>query len=111
MVFIIIAVILLQYIFAIFCLLKLAYMDVGKNRFIMWNMLILLLFFIGGAVFLVYYSKHPELRISKQSPTESSAPTEEQAGDGGADIASIDTDEPVAAADEVKQDNDNADPS
>ena len=67
-VFIIIAVVLMQYAFAIFCLLKLAYMDLDKNRYILWNLFILIVLFIGGAVFLVYYSKHPELRIPKDAP-------------------------------------------
>lgn len=64
-VFIIIAVVMLQYAFAIFCLLKLAYMDLPKERYILWNLFVLIVFFIGGIVFLVYYSKHPELRIQK----------------------------------------------
>ena len=66
-VFIIIAVVLVQYAFAVFCLLKLAYMDISRNRYILWNVFILIVFFIGCAVFLVYYSKHPELRISKDA--------------------------------------------
>ncbi|MDE7106949.1 MAG: hypothetical protein K2O39_01355 [Clostridiales bacterium] len=64
-VFIIIAAVLVQYAFAVFCLLKLAYMDFDKKRYILWNLLILIVFYIGCVVFLVYYSKHPELRISK----------------------------------------------
>lgn len=66
-VIIIIAVVLLQYAFAVFCLLKLAYMDLTKDRYILWNLFILIVFFIGGAVFLVYYKKHPELRIPKDA--------------------------------------------
>lgn len=69
-VFIIIAVVMLQYAFAVFCLLKLAYMDIPKNRYILWNLFILIAFFIGGIVFLVYYSKHPELRIPKDGLPE-----------------------------------------
>lgn len=65
-VFIIIAVVLVQYAFAVFCLLKLAYMDISRNRYILWNVFILIVFFIGCAVFLVYYGRHPELRISKE---------------------------------------------
>ena len=68
---IIIAVVVVQYAFALFCLLKLAYLDIDKKYYILWNVFILLVFFIGGAVFLVYYYKHPELRLSK-------APTAEQ---------------------------------
>ncbi|MDE5563058.1 MAG: hypothetical protein K2J01_05885 [Clostridiales bacterium] len=69
-VLIIIAAVLLQYAFAVFCLLKLAYMDFDKKKYILWNLLILIVFYIGGAVFLVYYNKHPELRIAKDVPTE-----------------------------------------
>ena len=69
---IIIAVIVVQYAFALFCLLKLAYLDIDKKYYILWNVFILIVFFIGGAVFLVYYYKHPELKLSN-------APTAEQA--------------------------------
>ncbi|MDE7406176.1 MAG: hypothetical protein K2M89_04825 [Clostridiales bacterium] len=69
-VFIIIAAVLLQYAFAVFCLLKLAYMDFDKKKYILWNLLILIVFYIGGVVFLVYYSKHPELRIAKDVPAQ-----------------------------------------
>ena len=72
---IIVAVVALQYAFALFCLLKLAYFDIPKNKYILWNLLILIVFFIGGAVFLVYYYKHPDKRISKQ-PAQQSDPVE-----------------------------------
>ena len=67
-VLIIIAVVMVQYAFAIYCLLKLAYMNLSKNYYILWNLFILIVFFIGGAVFLVYYYKHPELRIKSAPP-------------------------------------------
>ena len=67
---IIIAVVVVQYAFALFCLLKLAYLDIDKKYYILWNVFILLVFFIGGAVFLVYYYKHPELRLSKAQTAE-----------------------------------------
>lgn len=63
---IIVAVVVLQYAFALFCLLKLAYLDIDKKFYILWNLFILVVFFIGGAVFLVYYYKHPELRVPKE---------------------------------------------
>ena len=69
-VLIIIAAVLLQYAFAVFCLLKLAYMDFDKKKYILWNLLILIVFYIGGAVFLVYHNKHPELRIAKDAIAE-----------------------------------------
>lgn len=54
---IIVAVVVVQYAFAIFCLLKLAYLDIPKKQYVLWNLLILLVFFIGGAAFLIYYYK------------------------------------------------------
>lgn len=54
---IIIAVVAVQYGFAIFCLLKLAYLDISKKQYALWNVFILLVFFIGGIVFLAYWSK------------------------------------------------------
>ncbi len=76
---IIIAVVVLQYAFALFCLLKLAYLDIDKKYYIIWNVFILLVFFIGGAVFLVYYYKHPELKLSKAQTEEQPAQQTEQA--------------------------------
>ena len=76
-VFIVIAVVMVQYGFAIYCLLKLAYMNLSRNHYILWNLFILIVFFIGGAVFLVYYFKHPELRI-KATPTTESAQEQTQ---------------------------------
>lgn len=79
-VFIIIAVVMLQYAFAVFCLLKLAYLDLSKQHYFLWNLFILIVFFIGGIVFLVYYSKHPELRIPKDAlPEENKAEKTEEA--------------------------------
>ena len=96
---IIIAVVLLQYAFAIFCLLKLAYMSLSKERYILWNLFILIVFFIGGAVFLVYYSKHPELKI-KDAPAQDNAAepeaeqtqAEEQKARGEEETATADPD-------------------
>lgn len=75
---IIIVLIVLQYAFALFCLLKLAYFDVSRRDYILWNLFILLGVFVGGIVFLVYYYKHPEKLIPK-TPTEKieDAPAEE----------------------------------
>lgn len=92
-VFILIAAVLIQYGFAVFCLLKLAFMDITKNKYILWNLLILFAFYVGGAVFLVYYYKHPELRIKKTpeqvdgeqteqtEQTEQAEPTKEQSAE------------------------------
>lgn len=64
---ILIAVVVLQYAFAIFCLMKLAYLDVTKKEYVLWNLLILLVFFIGGGAFLVYHHKVKEYRSIKPS--------------------------------------------
>lgn len=53
----IIIVVAVQYAFALFCLLKLAYLDISKRDYVLWNLFILLVFFIGGIAFLVYYYK------------------------------------------------------
>ncbi|MDE6401049.1 MAG: hypothetical protein K2L54_00375, partial [Clostridiales bacterium] len=63
---IVVPIVVLQYAFALFCLLKLAYFDASRKQYILWNIFILIVFFIGGAVFLVYYFKHPEKRIAKE---------------------------------------------
>lgn len=79
-VFILIAAVLVQYAFAVFCLLKLAFMDITKNKYILWNLFILFVVYIGGAVFLVYYYKHPELRIQKtpDEPEKAQEQTEQE---------------------------------
>ncbi|MCH5162179.1 MAG: hypothetical protein J1G38_01665 [Clostridiales bacterium] len=54
---ILIVIVALQYAFALFCLLKLAYLDITKREYVLWNLFILLVFFIGDIAFLVYYYK------------------------------------------------------
>ena len=83
---IIIAVIAAQYALALFCLLKLAYLDISKKQYVLWNLFILIVFFIGAAVFLVYYRKvKDEKRITpyveEQEPQEQ-AGEENSAADG-----------------------------
>lgn len=72
----IVAVVLAQYAVATACLLKLAYLDIDKKQYIWWNLLILIIFFIGCGVFIVYYVKHPEKRLSA-NPTASEDQTAE----------------------------------
>lgn len=72
---IIIAVIAVQYGFALFCLLKLAYLDISKKEYVLWNLFILLIFFIGGITFLIYWFKVKDTkRITPYTPN--SAETE-----------------------------------
>lgn len=85
---ILISLIAVQYAFALFCLLKLAFFDISKKEYVIWNLLILLVFFIGGAAFLVYYFKHPDKHIAKQeasgsvTQTAEEKPTEEEVAVG-----------------------------
>ncbi len=65
----IIAVIVVQYGFAVFCLVKLAYIDLPRKTYILWNVFILLAFFVGGIVFLIYYARVGKHK--KISPYES----------------------------------------
>ena len=52
-----IVIIAVQYAVAVFCLLKLAYLDISKREYVLWNIFILIVFFIGDIAFLVYYYK------------------------------------------------------
>lgn len=79
---IIISIVVLQYAFALFCLLKLAYLDISRKSYILWNLFILIVFFIGGAAFLIYYFKHPELKIAAVPPPQE---REESGRNGEAD--------------------------
>lgn len=54
---IIISVVAVQYALALFCLLKLAYLDIEKRTYVLWNIFILLVFFVGDITFLIYYYK------------------------------------------------------
>ncbi|MCH5350731.1 MAG: hypothetical protein J1F39_02025 [Clostridiales bacterium] len=73
-----VVVIAAQYGFATFCLMKLATIDLPRKNYALWNVFIILVFFIGGIVFLIYYSKVKEsLRIPPYVPTGES--------EGGAD--------------------------
>lgn len=100
---IVVAVVVLQYAFALFCLLKLAYTDVSKKQYILWNLLILIVFFIGGAAFLIYYYRHPDKRVSKDIP--SSVATADSA-DKTENSSAENTDEPEQDSDVDPDDGD-----
>lgn len=53
----IIAVVLVQYSLAMFCLYKLAFLDISKKQYVLWNLFILLVFFVGDIAFLIYWFK------------------------------------------------------
>lgn len=94
-----VAIVAVQYAFALLCLVKLAYMDIGKREYVLWNLLILLVFFIGGIIFLVYYYKKGKDRCIKpyeaseqQSNADSTPSVEDSAVVGNA--AAAETTEP-----------------
>lgn len=74
----IIAVVLVQYALATFCLLKLAFLDVSKKEYVLWNLFILLVFFIGDIAFLIYWSK---VKDKKRIPPLPPAAEQPQAQD------------------------------
>lgn len=78
----IIAVVLVQYALATFCLLKLAFLDISKKEYVLWNLFILLIFFIGDIAFLIYWSK---VKDKKRIPPMPPAPETDVAPetDGG----------------------------
>ncbi len=82
---IVIAVVAVQYAFALFCLLKLAYLDITKREYVLWNLFILLIFFIGGISFLVYYGK---VKDAKKIPPYNPDTVEPENGAEKADAAS-----------------------
>lgn len=80
----IILVVAVQYAFALFCLLKLAYLDITKKEYVLWNLFILLVFFIGGAVFLVYWFKVKDTkRIPPFVPSEDKDGNDKSDGESG----------------------------
>jgi len=54
---IIFIIVILQYIYAIFALSQLAYLKISIKKYILLNLFIVLIFFIGSTVFLLIYKK------------------------------------------------------
>lgn len=75
---IVLPIVIVQYAFALFCLLKLAFFEADTKHYVLWNVFILIVFFIGGAVFLVYYYKHPEKHLSKDGEKTEKKDEQEQ---------------------------------
>lgn len=103
---IIIAVIAVQYAFALFCLLKLAYLDITKKEYVLWNLFILIVFFIGGIAFLVYYSKVKDTKSIKPAATapENTDGTETDArADAGDAVETENVDVSDSVADEGEE--------
>ena len=81
---IIIAIVIVQYGLALFCLLKLAYLDLTKKEYVLWNVFILIVFFIGDIAFLIYYGKVKDTkRIPPYVPEEKT--TDEPTGETESD--------------------------
>lgn len=78
----IVAIVAVQYAFATFCLLKLAYLDISKREYTLWNLFILLIFFIGGTAFLVYYHKVKDEKRIPPMPDVQSVDNAQTATDG-----------------------------
>lgn len=56
---------------AMFCLYKLARVDQPLSHYILWNIFIIVVFFIGDAVFLIYYYKSKNIKIIDMTPIAS----------------------------------------
>lgn len=85
---ILIPVVLLQYGFALFCLVKLVFLDLPKKKFFLWNFFILLVVGVGIITFLVCYfgfrdkvfPKQPEPPAETENGSDSAAaPSEKNA--------------------------------
>lgn len=65
--FVVAPLLLLQYGVAVFCLTRLAYCKLSVRAYVLWNLFILLVFFVGSIVFLVYYYTHRDkLRLTRE---------------------------------------------
>lgn len=98
---IIIAIVAVQYAIATFCLLKLAYLDISKREYVLWNLFILLVFFVGDAVFLAYYFRVKDTKkIPPYTPEvsgDAASDTTENKADGDAPTDGSDTQDDVSA--------------
>lgn len=102
----IIIVVAVQYAFALFCLLKLAYLDISKRDYVLWNLFILLVFFIGGIAFLVYYYKvGKNKRIPPYTPEADALQASENTADEQKSETEPASDEKTEASDEPTDNN------
>lgn len=102
---ILIVVIVLQYAFALICLLKLAYFDVPKTHYILWNLFILIVFFIGGIAFLIYYYMHPDKHIAPA--TDAALPDQADAAENAEQADAAENAEQTAAPEAASEQADN----
>lgn len=61
-----------QYALALFSLTRLAYCNISIKKYVMWNLLCLLVFFIGSTVFLIYYYTHKTQLTKKEEHRQDS---------------------------------------
>lgn len=100
---IIIAVVAVQYAFALFCLLKLAFLDITKKEYVLWNLFILLVFFIGGLAFLIYYNKVKSTKRIQPYKADDAAPQPQPSEDATADTATDATGDKEDNAENIEQ--------
>lgn len=107
-----IAVIVVQYGFAVFCLVKLAYLDLPRKTYILWNVFILLAFFVGGIVFLIYYArggkdKRIEMNASQVIETDETADdTAETVESAESDGDNVGAEEPATHEEDTENNSD-----
>lgn len=58
---------IVQYALAIFSLTRLAFCNISLKQYIIWNLVCLLVFFVGSIVFLTYFYTHKAKLVSKQT--------------------------------------------
>lgn len=75
----IIVCVIVQMPIAMFCLYKLARVDQPLSRYILWNIFIIVVFFIGDAVFLIYYYKSKNIKLIDMTPVANANGTAETA--------------------------------
>lgn len=71
---------------AMFCLYKLARVDQPLSRYILWNIFIIVVFFIGDAVFLIYYYKSKNVKLIDMTPVASASGEAEGAPDQSTEV-------------------------
>lgn len=69
--FIILPIVLAQYIYATFALVRLARARLSALSYTLWNLFIVLVFFIGSTAFLIYDAKKKKISVRDKSPDES----------------------------------------
>lgn len=85
-------IIVAQYGLALFCLTRLAYVQMSKKSYVIWNLFILLIFFIGDIVFLIYYYGYKKKQSNFVPSAVIDTKTEETKSEQLPQIEKIDSD-------------------